>query len=67
MSIVELFQDEGYLYLNGKQNHRECSELLLMGDLRQLAGIITNNLEEIQKLESLLQSIQKSIQSSLGC
>ena len=60
---MELFQDEGYLYLNGKQIHRESSELLLMGDLRQLAGIITNNLEEIQKLESLLQSIQ----SSLGC
>lgn len=35
MSIMELFQDEGYLYLNGEQIHRERSEALLTGDLRQ--------------------------------
>ena len=35
MSIMELFQDEGYLYLNGKQIHRERSEVLLADDLRQ--------------------------------
>ena len=26
MSIMELFQDEGYVYLNGEQIHRERSE-----------------------------------------
>lgn len=35
MSIMELFQDEGYFYLNGEQIHRERSEVLLMDDLRQ--------------------------------
>ena len=35
MSIMELFQDEGYIYLNGEQIHRERSEVLLVGDLRK--------------------------------
>lgn len=35
MSIMELFQDVGYLYLNGEQIHRERSEVLLTDDLRQ--------------------------------
>ena len=30
MSIMELFQDEGYIYLNGEQIHRERSEVLLV-------------------------------------
>ena len=29
MSIMELFQDEGYIYLNGEQIHRERSEVPL--------------------------------------
>lgn len=32
---MELFQDEGYLYLNGEQIHRERSEVLITDDLRQ--------------------------------
>ena len=35
MAIMELFQDEGYLYMNGEQIHRERSEVLLTDDLRQ--------------------------------
>ena len=35
MSIMELFQDEGYIYLNGEQIHRERSEVLLVDDLRK--------------------------------
>lgn len=35
MAIMELFQDEGYLYMNGEQIHRERSEILLTDDLRQ--------------------------------
>lgn len=35
MSIMELFQDEKYIYLNGEQIHRERSEVLLPEDLRQ--------------------------------
>ena len=30
MSIMDLFQDEGYIYLNGEQIHRERSEVLLI-------------------------------------
>lgn len=35
MSIMELFKDEGYTYLNGEQIHRERSEVLLIDDLKQ--------------------------------
>lgn len=35
MSIMDLFQDEGYIYLNGEQIHRERSEVLLIDDLRK--------------------------------
>lgn len=35
MSIMELFQDENYIYLNGGQIHRERSEVLLVDDLRE--------------------------------
>ena len=36
MAIMELFQDEGYLYLNGEQIHRERSEVLLTDELRNI-------------------------------
>ena len=32
---LDLFQDEGYIYLNGEQIHRERSEVLLIDDLRK--------------------------------
>lgn len=35
MSIMELFKDEGYVYLNGEQIHREISKVLLVEDLKQ--------------------------------
>lgn len=35
MSIMELFKDEGYIYLNGSQIHRERTEILLADDLKQ--------------------------------
>ena len=35
LSIMELFRDEGYIYLNGEQIHREVSEVLLVEDLKQ--------------------------------
>lgn len=35
MSIMELFKDEDYTYLNGEQIHRERTEVLLEDDLRQ--------------------------------
>ena len=34
MSIMELFQDEGYLYLCGDKIHRERSDVLLADDLK---------------------------------
>lgn len=36
MSIMDLFQDEGYVYLNGEQIHRERSEVLLIDDLAEI-------------------------------
>lgn len=35
MSIIELFKDEEYVHLNGRQIHRHKSEVLLLEDLRQ--------------------------------
>lgn len=35
MSIMELFEDEKYICLNGKQIHRERTEVLLVDDLKQ--------------------------------
>lgn len=35
MSIMELFKDEEYTYLNGEQIHRERTEVLLADDLKQ--------------------------------
>ncbi len=35
MSIMELFKDENYTYLNGEQIHRERTEVLLADDLKQ--------------------------------
>lgn len=35
LSIMELFQDEGYTHLTGNQIHREKSEVLLIDDIRQ--------------------------------
>lgn len=35
MSIMQLFQEQEYIYLNGEQLHRERTEVLLVDDLRQ--------------------------------
>lgn len=35
MSIMELFKNEGYIYLSGERIHRERSEILLVDDLKQ--------------------------------
>ena len=35
MSIMKLFQDEGYSYVNGSNIHRERTEVLLKDDLKQ--------------------------------
>ena len=34
MSIMELFQQEGYIYTNGEEIHKEVSDVLLRDDLR---------------------------------
>ena len=54
MSIMELFQDEGYLYLQGDRIHRERSEVLLVDDLKQYLynryakdGITPNEVDSI--------------------
>lgn len=54
MSIMELFKDEEYVYLNGGQIHRNRSEVLLLEDLRQylydqyaLDGITSGEIEKV--------------------
>ena len=49
MSIMELFQDEGYIYLNGEQIHRERSEVLLIDDLRKY--LLNRNIVRIRNIK----------------
>ena len=34
MAIMELFQNEGYIYMNGEEVHKEVSEVLLRDYIR---------------------------------
>lgn len=34
MSIMELFQQEGYIYTNGEEINKEASDVILREDLR---------------------------------
>lgn len=54
LSVMELFQSEGYTFLGGEQIHRERSEVLLADDLRQYLykryakdGITTGEVDSI--------------------
>ena len=54
LSVMELFQSEGYTFLSGEQIHRERSEVLLADDLRQYLykryakdGITTGEVDSI--------------------
>ena len=54
MSIMQLFEGEGYTYISGNQIHRERTEVLLVDDLKQYLykryakdGITTSEVESI--------------------
>ena len=54
LSIMELFEEEGYTHLSGEQIHRERTEVLLKEDLKQYLynrygedGITPNEVESI--------------------
>lgn len=54
MSIMQLFQEEGYTYLNGDKIHKDRSEVLLVDDLKQYLfdrygreGITTGEIDSI--------------------
>lgn len=61
MSVMQLFQDEGYIYVQGDQLHRERSEVLLVEDLKKYLlnkyskeGITVTEIENIiLKLRSI--------------
>ena len=65
IAIMELFQDEGYIYLNGEQIHRERSEVLLTEDLRQylLSRYACDGLTatEVDSILLMLKSISGTI------
>lgn len=61
LSIMELFKDEEYDYVNGQQIHRERTEVLLIDDLRNYLfhrysteGI---TLDEVNRVISMLRNI----------
>ena len=61
MSVMQLFQDEGYIYVQGDQLHRERSEVLLVEDIKKYLlnkyskeGITVTEIENIiLKLRSI--------------
>ncbi|MEE1503999.1 MAG: HsdR family type I site-specific deoxyribonuclease, partial [Acutalibacteraceae bacterium] len=61
MSVMQLFQDEGYIYVQGDQLHRERSEVLLVEDIKKYLlnkyskeGITATEIENIiLKLRSI--------------
>ena len=71
MSIMELFQDENYIYLNGGQIHRERSEVLLVDDLREYLlnryaaeGLTENEVDSIiLRLKSISGTIYEANQA----
>lgn len=73
MSIMEMFQDEGYLYVCGDKIHRERSEVLLEADLKQYLlnryskdGITLNEISEIiLKLKNVSGTIYEANKSIL--
>ena len=48
MAIMELFQQEDYLYTNGEQVHKEVNDVLLRDDLRMY---LRSRYEDITTLE----------------
>ena len=40
LSIMELFQQEGYIYTNGEEIHKEVSDVLLRDDMRLYTYIL---------------------------
>lgn len=73
MSIMELFQDEGYTYVSGDKIHRERTEVLLSDDLKSYLlnryskdGITVNEAESIiLKLRNISGTIYEANKSVL--
>lgn len=73
MSIMELFQDEGYTYVSGDKIHRERTEVLLANDLKQYLlnryakdGITVSEVESIiLKLRNVAGTIYEANKSVL--
>lgn len=65
MSIMKLFQDEGYSYVNGSHIHRERTEVLLTDDLKQylLNRYASEGLtvSEIESIMLMLRNISGTI------
>lgn len=63
LSIIELFQDEGYIHLTGEQIHRERTEVLLIDDLR---GFLISKYAKEDITKSEVESIILSLRNISG-
>lgn len=65
MSIMQLFKDEGYSYVNGNQIHRERDEVLLVDDLKQYLysryGKDNITASEVESIILLLRNISGTV------
>lgn len=65
MSIMQLFQDEGYTYLSGEKLHRERSEVLLTEDIRSflLNRYVEEGLtpSEVENIILMLKSVSGTL------
>ena len=63
LSIMELFQQEGYLYTNGEEIHKEADEVLLRDDMRTY---LSNRYREVGITSLEIESILAKLTANSG-
>ena len=66
MAVMELFENEGYIYTNGEEIHKELSEVLLLDDLR---AYLFNRYAEQEisslEIERVISKLKSDVSGSL--
>lgn len=66
MAVMELFENEGYIYTNGEEIHKELSEVLLIDDLR---AYLFNRYAEQEisslEIERVISKLKSDVSGSL--
>ena len=63
LSIMELFQQEGYLYTNGEEIHKEADEVLLRDDM---CTYLSNRYREVGITSLEIESVWAKLTANTG-